>query len=297
MTLEQKNGLSVDQATIEFCGTPFAARYKYLVHNAIEDMITERMGDKIRGVQGINDFNWSTTLDKNSRSNYFQNLQRVQELLSLRRNLQRISLIQDGAFAMMILTEIHRKSGILSQKEATDIKKGLLAYTSMEDFIILTLISPRAALKRLMYPQTLEGYEIVRQHKFILFSMFNESAQRTVSEYREELPQIEVIKRAEDDLSYEELFFANADLVFRFLNLPTVDEWDEELKIHQGKRLRNVAEANVAGVSLAGLSRDDIRDHLRRWDWSLDSSKKTQVAIQIDQVVQVLKDHSLLPDK
>lgn len=283
-----------NRTTIEFCGTPFAARHKFLVHNAIEDMVAERIGEKIGAYSGISSFSWPTTIDENTRDEYFEQMAWVQKIVSTTHPPSGIFLIRDGAFASMTLTEVSKRAGLLSSEEARSLTVGLLPYAKMEDLIILTLVRPRAALVRELYPKELEGHDELMRKKFIFFSVFNKVAEEVLAEHRDDLPRVEVIKPTGDDFQREEIFFNNANLTFKFLELPTIEEWTEILKEHPEKRAKNMT--TIPGsTTLAGLGTDEIKEHLKRWDLSKDPVKRARSEEMTRQIIEILKQQSLLP--
>lgn len=167
MLPENKERRLPERTVVEFCGTPFAARGKFLVHNAIEDMVSERVGQRIDALSGMMSFGWLSTIDKNSRLEFFEQIHRVQEMI-VRSNFSEgegIVLVEHGAFAAMVATEVSKKAGIISEEETHRFNTGLLPYVQMEDLIMITLVRPRAAMVRELYPEDLEGHDEIMRRK------------------------------------------------------------------------------------------------------------------------------------
>lgn len=292
---EQRETAQQSRKVIELCGTPFAARNKFLVHNSIEDMITERIGVKVRGIQGITNFHWLTCHHEASRMEYFERVQQVQRLMSERFPSSGVLLVQDGAFSAMIATEVSRKAKILSDKEADNLLIDLLPYTQMNDLTILTLVTPRAALVRELYPEELEGHDGIMRKMFIFFSIFNDSAKELLERHKEKLAPVKVIRPSGDEFPAEQVFFENANSVFEFLNLPSIEEWTKHLENHPDLRCRK--HGILGGVSVAGLTDSEIREHIKKWDWSQQPDKRARVDGTTFQIISILKEHKLIPDE
>lgn len=202
--------------TIEFCGTPFMGRYELLIHNSLEDFISGTLREKIRGVEGINDFFWSSAVNESTIYGYFEQVDRVRELLGRRRDSKKVFLIQDGAFAAMVLTEMMREKGVISEDDAKDHLRGIFPFMRREDLVILTLISPKSALSKEPYPRGLEGYERVMEERAGLFTVYNQIAEGFLKSPKEDFPPVEVIKIEEDCFQGREIFTANLNLLLAY---------------------------------------------------------------------------------
>ncbi len=276
---EFKEKERVPSATIEICGTPFAARYKFLVHNAIEDMVSERIGEKIRGAEGFSEFTWPVTVNKKSDfiPEFHGQLVSVQKKLGVDRLGSRLMIMQDGAFTAMVMTEVMKRAMVISKKDAENHLRGLVPYAQMEDLIVLTLVRPRAAMTRELYPQELENYTELMKRKFIFFSVYNEAAETILTKFSSELPKVELIKPVGDNFQCDEIFFSNANAVFQCLGLPTIEEWSKELVANPDIRGRNVKEENLTSSTTAGLTADELRKYLYEKDWSVNQEKRDRV--------------------
>lgn len=295
MSLEFGERSPTNIATIELCGTPFSARFKFLVHNAIEDMITERRGKKTRGAEGFSESFWGSILSDRGHASleYFKQVGRVRKLLGEVRPEIEILLLQDGAFSAMVMTEVMRKAMVLSNQDTEDHLRGLLPFVRMEDFIVLTLVRPRAALTREIYPADLEGHDELMERRYIFFTVFNEAAEAVMKEFQTQLPKIEIIRVGGDNFQRDEIFFRNANLVFQFLGLPTIEEWSERLIQQSELAGRGVKSGGVTSTT-AGLTVEELKDYLRRRDWSVDPEQRRRVSAMAFQIIGALKERGLI---
>jgi hypothetical protein len=285
--LEHREIETRSTTTIEFCGTPFGARFKFFVHNAIEDMVSERMGKKIRGQEGISHFYWPLNVSEMTEERYLEQVDGVRKLLRRRHRSHNVSLVQDGVFAAMTLTEIFRRARIFSEEEAENHIRGLFPYAKMEDLILLTLVQPRAALTReLFFPD-----ENSIKRKFIFFTVYNEAAERVLNQYRDQLPPVEVIKPKGDRFPRDEVFFANANLALQFLGLPTIEEWSEILEADAQKKAegRRVS-GEAGGTTIAGLTTEEMRSYLAANDWSQSEWQKKRLNEIISRIIDILEE-------
>lgn len=290
MSEEFKERSLQNRIVIELCGTPFGARHKLLIHNAIEDMLTDRLGRKIRGTAGIREIDgWPLRFE--SKRQVFEKLVRVQEVVGLRYPDSGILLVQDGCFAALIFVEMSKRAGVVSKEEADGLSRGLLPYARMEDFIILTLVNPRAALVRELYPKELSGYDELMRQKFIFFSVFNQAARRILEEFGPELENVELLEIPGDDFQTIDVFFNNADLVFKFLGLPTIHEYSEKLSQNPELATEVRSKTRVAGIStsLSGLTEEELKIAIEAGDWAHNPDKRKYVDNLAVQVIDILE--------
>ena len=268
--------------TIEFCGTPFASREKFFVDNAIEDMIAERVGEKIGSAQGVGDHGWPTTLDTYTKIDCLTKLDEIRSLYIKKRPHHNIFLIQDGIFSGLVMAEILRRNHVFSEEEAHLQSDNLLLYASMTDRVLLTLVNPRAALTRFIFPQEIEGYDILRQAKFIFYSVFNQAARNVLAKYGSRFPSIEVLDVPGDEFRRDDIFFWNADMALGLLGLPSIKEWSKKLeKIPRQERIFPQA---VVRSTMAGLTEEELKAKLIESDWSQNPGRK-QRALNISRQV------------
>ena len=294
---EYKRGVDRPATTIEFCGTPYKARYKFLIHNAIEDMVAERVDEEITGYEGISHFYWPTRIDETTEAGYFEQMDKVRKLLGGRRNFGKFFLIQDGAFAALILTEVMKRTGVFSESDADQHQTGLLPYVKMEDLIILTLVRPRAALTRELYPRDLAGYDNLLRKMFIFYTVYNEAAEKVLCQLGNQLPPVKVIRPQGDDFLRDEIFFENANAALQFLKLPTIEEWSRVLEEEPERKVKGRALSSFTGHTVAGLTVEEIRAYLEEKDWSQNKEKRDRGALIQHEIVRVLTERGLIPDK
>lgn len=120
--------------------------------------------------------------------------------------------------------------------------------------------------------------------------------ERLLRNYGAELPKFEVIYPKGNEFQAEQIFFENANLVFYFLGLPSIEDWTEHLKNTSKKSEWQFG--RFGGGTLAGLTDDEIRDHIRRWDWSQQPDKRarTNRIHTIKQIMSILKEDEVIPD-
>lgn len=295
MLRETRRGEPSSPPTIEITGTPFAARRKLILHNAIGDMLKDRLeiGD-VRGYQGLDENFLPATINSVTAIEYFRQTRHISELLAEWRFGRRAWVVEDDAFAAMAYTHFLKRSQVFSPSEAENLTRGLLPLVQMENFIILTIVRPRAALIRELYPPQLEGYEEIMRHKFIAFTVFNEAIETVIDKYKDELPPIQIFRYPEDDIDPADIVFRNADAVFEFLKLPSVDEWTDYLTKHPEARGKIKP---MFGFSLAGLTRDEIAKKIQERDWSKDPNKRARVNRLSETIVRIVEEEIIKKQK
>ena|SRR3989339_560545 len=222
MTNEVENSEKIvcPKKIIEYCGTPFHSRHKFLIHNGIEDLITAITGKKTRGHQGITDYYHPHVITPQAEQNYYEETNQIRKMLTEARQSNSVYLIQDGALAGMTLTEILRRAGVLAAEEAMNHTLGLLPFAKMEDHIIVTLVSPRAALTRASFPPEIEGFSVdYRQQMFVYYTVYNEALKLTVANYSRQLPPVHILEFTTDEFEGQKIFDANAELTLQLLGL------------------------------------------------------------------------------
>lgn len=270
MTREYEEYPTIEIPRIEFSGTPFPARDKFLIHNALEDMITER-NRLVRGFWGISEFFWSSLASDINITEYYETRIRVEDVLSTSVKKDLPILLLDGAFSMMVVTEIMRQKHMLSPRDEINFIKGMLPFAEKEDLIVLTIVKPRAALSRLIYPLK-EGHDMVFEKYLQFFNIYNKAAEKVLLEFKSDLPPVEVIDVKGDNFSRDEVFFRTANTALSFLGLPTIEKWSEHLNKDKPRRIVTP----MFGRTLAGLTSEEISVELRRWDWSVKKLDRNQ---------------------
>ncbi|OGM08636.1 hypothetical protein A2159_03785 [Candidatus Woesebacteria bacterium RBG_13_34_9] len=295
MSQEQKENNPIYPTVIEISGTPFPARAKLLVKNSIEDMIGERIGTKFYGHSGLRESFLPSTLNVNTKLEYFEGVSRVRELFSKWSTTNDLFLIQDGVFSAIVYTEFLRRSHLFSNKEAEEHKTGLLPFLKMEDLLVINIIKPRAALTREIYPKELDLDDNHFQRKFISYSVFNESIESVLENFADELPQVVKIEPPGDEFNAVDLFFANANTVFDYLDLPNIEDWDKHLEKHP--ELKEIKHSTLGARSSAGLTSEEIINSLIEWDWSKQPEKRARVENMGLHIIKILEEKGLIPPK
>lgn len=274
---ENERKLFADTTLIEFCGTPFRAREKFIMSNSIEDMLTERLGVKIRGQKGIEDTQWPFNIDRYSLSSFKEQIVNIENEIVGRQPRLGLKLIMDGALASMILTRFYEKAGFISSTDANRLIEHTQLWAENTDLAVLTLINPRASLIRDFGTEFLgpEVHEEILDNKRIFYEVFNSIARSVALNDWPDRPKIYLIDIPGDKFNHDLIFFKNANTVFNFLGLPTTEEWDHVLK--NNPELRKKKHTVVSGYTMAGLTSGEIKANLRHWDWSMNPEKRRRV--------------------
>lgn len=275
-------------ATIEFCGTPFAAREKFLTRNAIEDMVAERLNSQVEAKSGISDRNWPRTIGRDTKEKFNNSYNRVLQIA------QRISsgskdkpeLVYDGPFALLMMTEMLRRAGILNQEEAGLCSQAMLGHAKREDLIIVTLVRPRACLVREIVLPTISTE--ARQSLYIFFELFNQCARNVAANYLELREKITILEYPIDQFLRDKIFMDNANLAFEILGLPSIQEWSKTLET-KPKEERLPIWGGTFGRTTAGLTEAELLKYLQFWDWSVDSLRRAQLIDSTTAVIGVVE--------
>lgn len=130
-----------------------------------------------------------------------------------------LHLIQDGAFAAMVVTELLGRKSVISEAEVLRNQKELLSYAEKENLIILTILSPKAALTKNVYPPNFPGYDTVRQNQMLFFQEYNDAALDVLTAYKFNLPQVVLVHIEENDFNGEDIIITHAKLLLHLLGL------------------------------------------------------------------------------